>query len=86
MTSPAIVHEKESPEVTQLLAPGDAVALYEVTGLPLLDAACQLTVAVVSPGWAVGNLGAPGRPAGVTDTGELVGPAPATLLAVTVIA
>ena len=72
--------------VVAVRPPGDEVTVYEVIGLPPLEAgAVQLTVASALPAAAVTPVGAPGTVAeGVTafDAAE-AGPAPTLLAAVT---
>jgi hypothetical protein len=74
-----------APVVEQLAPPGDAVATYLLTALPLFAAATQLTVAAPSPAVAVTEVGADGGPAGATETlAALARLVPTPLLAVTV--
>ena len=58
---------QEVDDVLQVAPPGEAVAVYEVTGEPPLEAgALQVTVAWPLPGIAATAVGAPSEVIGVT--------------------
>jgi len=83
LVSPLRMMGEPGPLAT--IAPGEDVAVYDVTGEPFDAAAVNATPACVLPAAAMRFVGAPGTPAGVTlFDGADAGPAPTALVAVTV--
>jgi hypothetical protein len=75
--------EQLVPDVVHVPSPGEARAVYEVIGPPVLGGD-QLMVAEPLPGTAEGEVGADGRTAGVAEAGLDEGPVPTAFAAVTV--